>query len=473
MTFENILKTIAWKWVWNPYMTVMFLFIGIYLCIGMRGFQFRHFGFILRNTLFNIKDSRKESGKGLLTSFQAFSAACGGVVGMGNIAGVSSAIAIGGPGALFWMWFSALMGMGTKMAEVCLAQHYREVQPDGSAYGGATFYIQKGLGEERHFSLWKPLSVLFGLGMFVGFFVIQLGQYALVETFQATFHTSAGTAVIFNIAYTVLVFAVIIGGIKRIGRVAEIVVPFMTLFYILGGLGVVLAHASALPSVIGSIFKYAFTPHAAVGGFGGVAVIQALRMGVARGVYSNEAGWGSSPMVHATAQVDHPGQQGIWGAFDVFWDTVVGTITALMVLSTGLWTSGEGGAGLVAQAFASSYGSWGSYILFFAMFVFVFTSSTCPYTFIETLTVHVIKKAEARKRMISVLKYLFPLPAAGIAAYAILTGIKPAIVWISADIATGVPIYANAIALLMLSPVAFRIIKDYEEKYVNKGKMLK
>lgn len=472
MGFEEILQTIAWDYVWNPAMPIIFLLFGLYLTIGTRFFQFRRFGTIWRNTVGKIMEARRGKGPGILTSFQAWATAAGGAIGMGNIAGVSSAVALGGPGALFWMWMAALMGMVTKMGEVALAVHYREVFPDGKAYGGPTFYIEKGLGKERGWPswLWKLLAIIFGVGIFSTMF-ITMANFSLQETFKATFNTSATAAVGFGFLYMLLVYAVILGGIPRVGRFAEIALPFMAIFYIAGGLGVIIINIDKLPSAIALIFKSAFTGHAAVGGFAGVTIMKAVQVGVARGVYSNEAGWGSSPMVHATAKVDHPVRQGLWGAFEVFLDTIIiCTITGLVVVTTGVWQSGIGGAGEVARAFETVYGSPGKYFVFISLFIFVFTTSTGWYTYYETLLVHAFKNKprETIEKVIKILRLVNPLPGFLLATWGMLTGIVPTIFWILADLTTGVPIYANLIALIVLSPVIFKLVREFEEQYLSK-----
>ena len=472
LSFEEILQIIAWKYVWNPALPIIFLLFGLYVTIGTRFFQIRRFGTIWRNTVGKIVEARRGKGPGILTSFQAWATAAGGAIGMGNIAGVSSAVALGGPGAIFWMWVSALMGMVTKMCEVTLAVHYREVFPDGRAYGGPTFYIEKGLGKERKWPswLWKLIALVFGVGLF-STMLITMSNYTLQESFKATFNTSNTAAVIFGFLFMILGYTVILGGIPRVGRFAEIALPVMSIAYILLGLGVFVVNIIELPNAILQIFKYAFTPHAAVGGFAGVTIMKAVQVGVARGVYSNEAGWGSSPMVHATAKVDHPVRQGLWGAFEVFLDTIIiCTVTGLCVVVTGVWQSGTGGAGEVGRAFEMVYGPAGRYFVFIALFIFIFTTFTGWYTYYETLLIHVIKNKspETVDRAVKILRLVDPWPGFLLAAWGMLAGIVPTIFWILADLTTGVPIYANLVALIALSPVFFKLVKEFESQYLSK-----
>jgi len=471
MGIEKILETLAWTYIWNPALPIMLIVVGLYLTIRTKFFQFRRFGTIWRNTIGRIAESRRGKGPGILTSFQAFASSGAALVGLGNIAGVSSAIALGGPGALFWMWIASLVGMMTKMGEVILAQHYREVFPDGKAYGGATFCMEKGLGEERGWPTWawKLLAGIFGGGIVLTLF-IALENYTLQETFKSTFNTSTYAAIMFAAVYVVFVYAIVLGGITRVAKFAERMFPFMASLYIIGGLGIIFANIGELPSAIVEIVKCAFMPRAAVIGFAGSSVLLALQVGVARGVYSNEAGWGTSPMVHATAKVDHPVRQALWGGLDVFIDSIIiCTITGLVVVMTGVWQSGVGGAGVVVQAFATLYGPVGKYLVFIIIFLFVLTTDVGWYPYYETLLVHAFKnKPRIRENSLKAIRYIYPLPEFLLGSWGMLTGIVPSMLWILADIVSGIPIYANLIALIVLSPVIFKLIREFEEKYLSK-----
>ena len=278
----------------------MFLVLGLYLTIGLRFFQFRRFGDIMRNTigtLFRKKDTvKKESGNNV-SSFGAFATALGSTVGNGNIAGVASAIAIGGPGAIFWMWMCALVGMATKMSEIVLTQTYKQKDNTGISRGSAAYYIQKGLVEEKGWKWCKVLSVVFTVAMLSAFYFTP-GPYVVAESVQAGFNLSATGAIIFSFIYVILQFIIILGGIKRIIKFAESAVPFMVVAYFGVAFFLILKDIPATIEAFKSIFYYAFNPTAAVGGFAGASIIMTLQVGVARSVYSNEAGWGSAPIYH-------------------------------------------------------------------------------------------------------------------------------------------------------------------------------
>ena len=476
MSFEKILEFFAWKVLWNPFLPMLFLGLGLYITVGMRFFQFRRFGTILQNTFGTLihKKSAQHGGTGdtskMVTSFEAFATALGGTVGSGNIAGVASALALGGPGALFWMWIAAFVGMATKMGEIVLAQHYRTIYPDGSTYGGAAYYIEKGMVQERGMKWAKILAVVFSISM-IGSFFFGVGTYTVAETVQKAFNFNNNQSIVVCIVYTVLLYVVILGGIPRIVRFACLVVPFMCLLYVGGGLVVLLANLGALAQAFVDIFHYAFTPHAAVGGFAGVTVMKGFQMGVARSVYSNEAGWGSSPMIHASANVDHPARQGMWGAFEVFMDTiVVCSITGLSVLVTGVWQTGRGGAGSVGEAFATVFGQSGLFFIAFCLFLFQITTSTGWYSYLESILSWIASKktVEQRARFIQFVRIVGPLCPLAIGIYAYKINMVPAILWILMDIQTAIPIYLNVVALVVLSPVIFRLTREFEQKFLDK-----
>jgi len=467
---EQFLQT-AVRYVWNPGLLLVFLLFGLYLTIGTRFFQFRRFGTIWRNTMGGIFRKRRATGPGILTSFQAWAAAAGSAIGMGNIAGVASAVAYGGPGALLWMWMAALVMMATKMGEVTLAVHFREQLSDGKTYGGPTYYMQKGLGHLYHWPswIWKGLAGIFIAGFLVMMF-IGMASYTIQETFQATFNTTPWQTIIFGMLYTAMVYAVILGGIKRVGKVAEYMLPAMALMYILGGLVIIFADISQIGKAFLLIFKYAFTSQAAIGGIGGFTVMRAIQQGVAKGVYSNEAGWGTSPMLHATAKVDHPVRQGMWGAFEVFLDTVViCTITGLVVIITGIWEGSGGGGGDFALAFESVFGDFGKYFVFLAMFAFVFTTSTGWYSYYETLLIHLFKNKSHKTilKAVKTLQIILPLPTFLLAVGGILMGVVPKYFWLLGDLSSGLSVYANLITLILLSPLIFKLVKEFEKKYLN------
>ncbi|MEM1698238.1 MAG: amino acid carrier protein [Thermofilaceae archaeon] len=470
MSLENILEFIAYGIIWNPLLPVLFLLTGLYLTIGVKFFQFRKFNTILANTLGKIAETRRGKDPGVISQFAAWATATGATIGMGNIAGVSSAIALGGPGAVFWMWIAALFGMSTKFAEVILGVKYREVQPDGKAYGGPPYYIERGLGEELKLPswVWKTLAALFTL-TFCSTAVISMSNYTIMEGAMTCFQLSRETSVIVGLIYALLATAICTGFIPRVGKAAELLVPAMLVIYIGGCLGILIKHIHNIPNAFIQIFTYAFTPAAAVGGFAGATVTRAIQIGVARSVYSNEAGWGSAPHIHAAARVDHPVKQGMWGIMEVFLDTIIiCSITALTVIVTGVWQTGEGGVGAVLQAFTATYGPLAAVILYISLFLFVLTTSTGWYTYYEVEARYWLKnKPKLMNATIRFFQIGSPFIVWAIGAVALLYGIVPAVFWILGDITAGLPVYINLVVLLILSPIVFKEVRDYESKPIT------
>lgn len=352
--------------VWGPPLMILLVGMGVVLTIATRGVQFRRFPFALREVLGKL--FQKDSGTGSVTPFQALATALASTVGVGNIAGVATAIFMGGPGALFWLLVSGLVGMATKYSEIVIALHYRERDATGIMRGGAMYVLSKGLKLRwlgSAFALFTALAA-FGIGN-----MVQANSVA-----DAVFASYGVSRQATAIVLCVLVGMVVIGGIGRIARLTIVLVPFMCLFYLAGALFIVIRHASEVPAMITLVIDSAFTGHAAVGGFAGAAVMQTLRMGIARGLFSNEAGLGSAAMVHASASTDHPVRQGVYGIFEVFVDTViVCMLTGMVVLLTGAWTSGVNGAALSAKAFEIGLpGEWGHLVVSTGLITFAFST---------------------------------------------------------------------------------------------------
>jgi len=405
---------------------------------------------------------QKNTGeKGIVSPFQAVSMALASTIGMGNIAGVASAVALGGPGAVFWMWVAAFVGMMTKMVEVTLAVHYREVNPDGTTYGGPTYYIKKGLGLERKVWWWKLPAGLFISGILFMVF-IGLQSYTVAESFEATFKIpmlATGTV------YVILTYIVLLGGIKGIANMAVKVVPLMAGLYVVAGLVIIAMNAGNVIPAFGLIFKGAFTPMAAVGGFGGAAIASVIRRGVSRSVYSNEAGFGTAPMAHATARTNSPVDQGMWGVFEVFVDTIiVCTITALVVLTTGVWSSGVSGGALTLSSFEASFGFIGKVILSLAIFLFAWTTTTASWTYAEVPLRFMLGETKAKETIVKIIRYIYHLSQYGMIILAITTGLPPKIIWLFADIMTALPTFINVSVCVALSGTFFKLLKEYESK---------
>ena len=317
--------------VWGPVMLALLVGTGIYLTCRTGWIQVRRFGYIMKSTVGSLfRKSEKDHGSNL-SPFQAVTTALAGTVGTGNIAGVTGAIGVGGPGAVFWMWVSAFFGMCTKYAEIALSIQYRETDEGGAHRGGPMYYIEKGLGRG-----WKPLAVLFAL--FGGFASFGIGNISQSSEIAGAMNGLFGIdPLVTGILLAVIVGVVIIGGVKRIGQVASYLVPFMASFYILAGIAVILLRMTQIPAALASIVTSAFSFEAVGGGVFGYAIMAAMKQGFARGVFSNEAGLGSAPMAHAASSTDEPAEQAMWGVFEVFVDTIViCTITSLTVLLSGL-----------------------------------------------------------------------------------------------------------------------------------------
>ncbi|MEP7326842.1 MAG: amino acid carrier protein, partial [Gemmatimonadota bacterium] len=352
--------------VWGPPMLILLVGTGLLLTVLTGAVQFRHLWTALVEVLGKLRKGAS-SGTGSVTPFQAVATALASTVGVGNIAGVATAIFIGGPGALFWLWVSGVLGMATKFAEIVIALYYREPDANGVMRGGAMYTLKK-LGLPWLGTIFALLTALaaFGIGN-----MVQANSVA--ESLRASFGLTPSVVGLVLVAVTAVV---ILGGIKRIAQVTEYLVPFMAIFYLLGGLVILVLRAGDLPAVFGLVFRGAFSGSAAAGGFAGSSIMLAMRYGIARGLFSNEAGLGSAPMVHSAAQTDHPVRQGLYGIFEVFVDTVlICTVTGLVILVTGVWNSGATGAALSAQAFATGLpGSWGHIVVTTGLVLFAYST---------------------------------------------------------------------------------------------------
>ena len=366
--------------IWGVPAMVCIVVVGLYLSVGTGFIQLRRFGYAIRQTLGRVFD-KTEAQDGSMTPFQAVCTALAGTVGTGNIAGVAGAIALGGPGAVFWMWMSALLGMCTKYSEVVLAVHYRERNAAGDWVGGPMYYIKNGLSRR-----WRSLAVMFSV--FGAIAVFGTGNATQVNTIVTALDAALvnygglveGKTGLFDLTAGVIlalcVGLVLLGGIRRIGRFTEKLVPFMALLYIILSLGVVLFHIDRVPAVFGAILSGAFRPEAVTGGVVGSLFIS-MRRGVSRGIFSNEAGLGTGSIAHAAADTGEPVWQGLFGIFEVFADTiVVCTLTALVILLSGVDVPyGQTvGADLTIAGFTASYGRWVSLFTAVALICFAFST---------------------------------------------------------------------------------------------------
>ncbi len=366
--------------VWGLPAMACIIGAGILLSLRTGFIQFRKFGYAMKATLGKLFQ-KSEAGEGSLTPFQAVCTALSATVGTGNIAGVAGAIAIGGPGAVFWMWMSALLGMCTKFAEVTLAVRFRERNAHGDYVGGPMYYIKNGLHKRWHFlaALYAVFGVLtvFGTGNATQVNTITTAINTALISFNIIPESAQKTvSLVIGIFLAILVGLVLLGGIKRIGKVSEKLVPFMALLYVVLGLGVVVLNLDRVPGVFADIFRGAFNPSAVTGGIVGSAFVS-LQKGVARGIFSNEAGLGTGSIAHATADVKDPVEQGVFGIFEVFMDTlVICTLTALTILCSGTPVAyGQAaGAELTISGFTATYGNWVSIFTAVAMVCFAFST---------------------------------------------------------------------------------------------------
>lgn len=465
----KLLETIVWDWMWGLPLIITILAIGTFLTLVTGLFQFRYFFYTMRESVRKIFKTEGDPGKKekRLSPFEAFSVALGATVGVGNIAGVASAIATGGPGAVFWMWVAGFLGQIIKMAEVSLAVHYRSHEKDGTTYGGPTYYIKNGIGFKRdNIFLYKTLNFLF-LGGFIVSFLLTMQNYTVSEAIAGTFEVDPVTV---SVIYTILTYLLISGGLKGLGRIAVKLVPFMCIFFLLGAIFIIFKHISALPAAFRLIFEGAFSGTAVVGGFAGAAFARAVKVGMSRAVYSNEAGWGTSPMIHASAKTDHPIRQGLLGIFEVFIDTiVVCTFVALLIIITGKWSSGLAGATLTLSAFETGMGDIGRIILTAGIFLFGLTTSSGFYAQIEVLVRYLIGDSKYKAKILTAYKCLYPVPPFLLVLLAVKYNMPTTHVWLFADMATAIPIFINVLALAILFPDFLKLLKDYKARHMGIG----
>jgi len=441
---ERFMELNAWLngLVWGPPMLILIVGTGIYLSLKLNFLQVGRFGYVMKNTFFKMFE-KQELAEGEISPFQALATALAATVGTGNIAGVATAIAAGGPGAIFWMWVSAFFGMVTKFAEIVLAVKYREKTEDGSWAGGPMYYITKGLKL-------KWLAVMFAaFGALASF---GIGNMVQANSVADAMNVTFGIPKLFTgIILFVLSGMVIIGGLKRIASFTEKIVPVMAIFYILGASVIILTRVTMVPAALGLIFAGAFTPSAAVGGFLGASVRQAIRFGVARGVFSNEAGLGSAPIAHAAAKTDHPVRQGLWGVFEVFVDTIViCSMTALAILVTGVWETGARGAALTTAAFNVGLPGPGGMIVAIGIALFAF-STVVGWAFYGEKCVEYLFGSKAGR----IYRYVY-LPFIIIGSVGGLS-----LVWDIADTLNGLMALPNLIALLGLSGVVINLTREF------------
>lgn len=427
--------------VWGPLMLVLILGVGFFLQAGLKFMPILRIG-----KGFSLLWSGRESrGAGQITPFQALMTSLSATIGTGNIAGVATAVFLGGPGALFWMWMTALVGMATKYAEAVCAVKYREQDELGNYVGGPMYYIKNGLGKQ-----WYWLAPAFaGFGAIAAF---GIGNTVQANGVADVLNTSFGIPELgTGLVLMVLTGGVVLGGISRIGAVAEKLVPLMAISYILIGLIVLLINLGEMGNALNLVFTHAFTASAAEGGFAGAAVWAAIRFGVARGVFSNEAGLGSAPIAHAAAETKGPVSQGLVAMLGTFIDTIiVCSITGLAIIASGAWTSGESGAALTSLAFETSLPGFGGYMIAISLSVFAFTTILGWSYYGEKCV-----------EFFFGVKSLLPFRLLWCVAVPLGATANLGFIWLLADTLNAMMAIPNLIALALLSPVVFKLTKEY------------
>lgn len=429
--------------VWGPPLLVLLVGTGILLTFRLKLLQV----FKLPQAL-GLIFSAKNDGSGDVNSFKALCTALAATVGTGNIVGVATAIKAGGPGALFWMWMAAFFGMATKYSECLLAVKYRTVDANGNISGGPMYYIENGLGKK-----YKPLAVMFAVfGVLCAYFGI--GTFAQVNSIVEITQISAGIPVVYTgIALTVVVAAVTIGGLKSIATVAAKVVPAMALLYFLTTVGIMIVFADQVPAAIATVLNSAFTPTAAQGGFLGATVMLAMRSGVARGVFSNESGLGSAPIVAAAAKTKWAAEQGLISMTGTFIDTIIiCTLTGLSLVVSGVWCGPLNGAAMTESAFTMAFPAFGSILLLVGLVLFAFTTILGWNYYGERCVEYLMG-----------VKAILPYRIIFICLIACGPFLKLEEIWVLADIVNGLMAIPNLIALIALSGVVVAETKAYQK----------
>lgn len=429
--------------VWGPIMLTLLLGTGIFLTIGLRGMTITRIPYAFKQLL----KGRKASGEGEISPFNALMTALSSTVGTGNIAGVATAIGIGGPGALFWMWCTALVGMATKYAEAVLAVNFRETDAAGKKVGGPMYYIKNGLGKR-----WKPLAFLFALfGALAGFGLANTVQSNTVS--QVLLNNFQIPTVASGLVMAFLVALVLLGGIQRIAQVAGKLVPLMAVIYLVSTLLILLMNLPEIPAALVFIVDSAFNGTAATGGFAGATVMLALRMGVSRGIFSNESGLGSAPIAHAAAATNSPVRQGTIAMLGTFIDTlIICTMTGLVLIVTDVWNSDLQGAAMTLQVFDSSL-PFGGDILSLCIALFAFTTMLGWSYYGERCAQFLLGP-----------KVVLPFRVLWVVGIFLGTQMSLGLVWKMSDALNGMMAIPNLIALLLLSPVVFKLTRQYYQQ---------
>ncbi len=447
--------------IWGVPAMICIIGVGLLLSVRTRFIQIRKFGVAMKNTVGKIFD-KTQAKDGSMSPFQAVCTALAGTVGTGNIAGVAGAIALGGPGAIFWMWCSAFLGMCTKFSEVTLAIHFREKNSNGEYVGGPMYYIKNGLSKKWYFLavLYAVFGVLtvFGTGNATQVNTIVASINSALMSFHIIDGTNDKTNLIFGIFIAALVAMVLLGGIKRIGQVTEKLVPFMAVLYVILALGVIIMNIEHVPAVFGEIFSGAFSPRAATGGVIG-SMFLSMKKGVSRGIFSNEAGLGTGSIAHACADTDNAVHQGMFGIFEVFMDTIIiCTLTGLVILlaAPGITYGQAAGAELTISGFTSTYGSWVSIFTAVAMCCFAF-STIIGWGLYGSRCIEFLGGEKLVRPFLVIYSFVSIVGAT----------INLGLLWDIADTFNGLMAVPNLIALLMLSGQVKKLAIEVDQAQKN------
>lgn len=442
-TISDINNTIN-SFVWGPPILILLLGAGIYFTIKTGFFQIRYFGFVIKNTFFTLFKNKKRTSKGVITPFQALTTALASTIGTGNIVGVATAIAIGGPGSVFWLWLSAFFGMMTKYSEILLSIKYRKRNDEGNFVGGPMYYLEEGLNM-------KCLGVLFAIfGFFASF---GIGNIAQINSIAVAFQNSLNiNPLITGICIAIAISFIIVGGVNRIAHTTEKLVPYMIIFYFTITFIALIVNGKNIPAAFMMILSHALKPTSAIGGFAGASILLTVKSGVSKGIFSNEAGLGSSPIAHAAADTGHPVNQAVWGIFEVFIVTVViCTTTALVILTSGVWSCGLQGVELTISAFSTVFPVFAPHAIAISIFFFAFSTlvSWCYYG--ERCLEYLLKTCN-----FNVLYKLIYSAVIVVGATSDLT-----LVWVLSDTLNGLMAVPNLIGILGLSGVVINTTRSY------------
>ena len=437
--------------VWGPIMLTLLIGTGLFLSIRTGFAQFRRFGYAIKNTVGSLfkKDQHKKDDSGV-SPFQAVATAMAGTIGTGSIAGIATAIVSGGPGAVFWMWISALLGMVTKYSEIVLSLHFREKNEKGEWVGGPMYYIKKGVNIKW---LGKILAALFAIFAMVA--CLGTGNATQSNSIADALKNTLNIPTLYTgIVLTVIVSAVILGGMKRISSINEKLVPFMAIFFVICSVIAVVINCKAIPQAFALIFSEAFNFKAAAGGAAGYGIMTAMRFGFARGVFSNEAGLGSAPIAHAASSAKNPVDQGLWGMFEVFFTTIIiCTLSALTILTTGLWSTGEiSGAALSIASFNTIIPGIGGVIVTLAT-VFFALSTILGWAYYGEVSAQYLTNNSQKAVWVYRVVYVAMVFVGSVGSLDLI--------WSISETMNGLMAIPNLVGLISLSGVVAKLTKDY------------